>query len=226
MVLFGPVHLTILAIIFALAFVLAQACRASILPRLDVRLMLGYALAGNELIWWVFRYSHEGFDFHRNLPLQLCDITVWMTVAACLKVTPWVVEFDYFAGMAGAGMALLTPDLWSPWPSYPAIYFFIAHGGIVIGICVLVFGGIAPLRPGAMFHAFAGLFIYAELVGGFDYVFHTNYMYLCARPASFSVLDEFGPWPVYLFQAAGLTLVIFLLLWLPTRRDTYYRYIA
>ena len=35
-----------------------------------------------------------------------------MTVAACLTLKPWIVEFDYFAGMAGAGMALLTPDLW------------------------------------------------------------------------------------------------------------------
>jgi hypothetical integral membrane protein (TIGR02206 family) len=224
MVLFGPLHVTILVIISTLAVVLAVACRTNILPPLDVRLMLGFALAGNELLWWVFRYSHEGFNFPRNLPLQLCDVTVWMTVAACLKATPWVVEIDYFIGMAGAGMALLTPDLWSPWPSYPAIYFFLAHGGIVIGIAVLVFGGIVPLRPGAVWRSFGGLVVYAALVGAFNYIFHTNYMYLCTRPASASVLDAFGPWPVYLIQAAGLTLLIFFLLWLPTRRDTHYRY--
>ena len=224
MVLFGPVHLTILAIIATLAFVLALACRGGILPPDAVRLTLGIALAANELVWWWFRYSHEGFDFPRNLPLQLCDVTVWMTVAACLTLTPWVVEFDYFAGIAGAGMALLTPDLWSPWPSYPATYFFVAHGGIVIGIGVVVFGGIAPLRPGAVWRAFGGLVIYAGLVGAFNYRFHTNYMYLCTRPASVSVLDSLGPWPVYLVEGAGLTLVIYFFLWLPTRRDTYHQY--
>ena len=77
-------------------------------------------------------------------------------MVACLTLTPWVVEFDYFAGMAGAGMALITPDLWSPWPSLSRwrLISSVAHGGIVIGIGVVVFGGIAPLRPGAVWRAF------------------------------------------------------------------------
>lgn len=220
MPLFGTTHLALLAAIAAAAALLAWGCRARRLPPRIVRFALGIALAVNELIWWAFRYSHEGFDFPRNLPLQLCDVTVWMTVVACLTLSPWVVEFDYFVGIAGAGMALLTPDLWTPWPSYPAIYFFLAHGGIVIGIATVVFGGIAPLRPGAVWRAFGGVLAYAALLGAFNAIFHTNYMYLCTRPASASVLDAFGPWPVYLIQAAGLTLGLFFLLWLPTRRDT------
>jgi len=54
-------------------------------------------------------------------------------------------------------MALLTPDLWEPWPRYPAIYFFVAHGGIVVGIAVLVLGRLAPLRQGAVWRAFGML---------------------------------------------------------------------
>jgi hypothetical integral membrane protein (TIGR02206 family) len=210
----------LLAGIAAFTVLLAWACRTSRLPPRPIRITLGLALAANELIWWLYRYSHEGFHFPRNLPLQLCDITVWMTVIACLTLKPWVVEFGYFAGMAGAGMALLTPDLWTPWPSYPAIYFFLSHGGIVAGIAVLVFGGIAPLRPGAVWRAYGGLLGYAAIVGAFNALFHTNYMYLCTRPKSASVLDAFGPWPVYLVQAAGLALLLYFLLWLPTRSQT------
>jgi hypothetical protein len=33
---------------------------------------------------------------------------VWSTVWACIKPVPIVVEFVYFVGLAGAGMALLT----------------------------------------------------------------------------------------------------------------------
>ncbi len=178
-----------------------------------VRLIIGSALALNEFGWWFFRYSHEGIHA-RNLPLQLCDITCWATVVACFTLAPRVVEFDYFAGLAGAGMALLTPDLWSPWPSYPAIAFFISHGGIVIGISVLIFGRVATLSKGAVWRAFAMLLAYAALAGIFNAVFGTNHMYLCAKPANASPLDAFGPWPAYLGAAAVAAIALFWMLWL------------
>lgn len=220
MPLFGPVHLALLSTIAVIGAILIGACRTQRISKNSLRVSIGVLLAVNELIWWAYRYSHEGFHFPRNLPLQLCDVTVWMTVIACLTLAPWAVEFDYFAGIAGAGMSLLMPDLWTPWPSYPAIYFFIAHGGIVIGIAVVVFGGISRLRPGALWRGFGGLIVYALVVGAFNAIFHTNYMYLCTRPASASLLDAFGPWPMYLIAGALLALAIFTLLWLPVRRQT------
>ncbi len=188
------------------------------MPARAVRLAFGYALAANEIIWWIFRYSHEGFRFPENLPFQLCDVTVWSTVLACLTLRPWLIEFSYFAGLAGAGMAVLTPDLWSPWPSYPAIYFFLAHGGIVVGIVVLVFGGIAPLRAGAVWRAFGMLLTYVTFLAIFDGVFGTNYMYLCRKPKSETLLTILGPWPVYLAAGMAIALALFWLLWLPVRR--------
>ena len=114
-------------------------------------------------------------------------------------------------------MALLTPDLWEPWPSYPAIYFFVAHGGIVVGIAILVLGEICPLQPGAVWRAFGMLLGYAALVGVFNAVFGTNYVYLCRKPANPSLLDLLGPWPVYLLGGAAAGLALFWLVWLPVR---------
>jgi hypothetical integral membrane protein (TIGR02206 family) len=215
---FGLVHLTWLGAIVAAGIGLATLCRAHPHLARPIRLSLGILLGLNELIWWVFRYSHEGFRFPYNLPLQLCDVTVWATVIACLTLAPKAVEFDYFAGIAGAGMALLTPDLWTPWPSYPAVYFFLAHGGIVLGIAVLVFGKVVRLRAGAPWRAFGMLVAYAAAVGIFNAVFKTNYMYLCTKPGNASLLDSFGPWPGYLGVTAVVALVLFWLLWLPVSR--------
>ncbi len=217
MTLFGPLHLSLLAAIAALCVALAWVCRRAPGAVRPLRYGLGLALAANELGWWVFRYSHEGFRFPRNLPLQLCDVTVWATVVACLTLAPRIVEFDYFAGIAGAGMALITPDLWTPWPSYPAFYFFLAHGGIVAGISMLVFGRVVALKPGAVWRAFAMLVGFALVIGSFNAIFRTNYMYLCMKPGNASLLDSFGPWPGYLVVTAGVALGLFWLLWLPVR---------
>lgn len=217
MQLFGPLHLSLLAITAVIAWVLAVLCRRRPARARAVRLSIGYGLGVNELIWWGFRYSHEGFRFPVNLPLQLCDATVWAAVIACITLAPAIVEFAYFAGIAGAGMALVTPDLWSPWPTYPAIYFFLAHGGIVIGVVVLVFGGVVRLRENAVWRAFGLLLGYAAVVGAFNAIFGTNYMYLCKKPGNASLLDQLGPWPVYLAGGAGVALALFWLLWIPAR---------
>jgi hypothetical integral membrane protein (TIGR02206 family) len=214
--LFGPLHFALLAAVAAAAVALPWLCRRGVVPARAARLATGWALLLNELGWWVFRYRHEGVHLH-NLPLQLCDLTVWLSVLACLTARPAIVEFAYFAGVAGAGMALLTPDLWSPWPSYPAIYFFLAHGGIVVAVSLMAFGGMVRFRPGAVWRAFGLLLAYAVLVGAFNAAFGSNYMYLCRKPASETLLDPLGPWPWYLLPAAALGLAFFWLLWLPVR---------
>lgn len=219
MTLFGPLHLVLLAAIAAGAVALPWFCRRGAVNKHAARLAVGCALLLNELGWWAFRYSHEGVHL-QNLPLQLCDLTVWLSVLACLTARPAIVEFAYLAGMTGAGMALLTPDVWSPWPTYPAIYFFAAHGGIVIAVALMAFGGIVRFREGAVWRSFGLLMAYAVLVGAFNAAFGSNYMYLCRKPASTTLLDKLGPWPWYLIPAAALGLGFFWLLWLPVRSNS------
>ena len=45
---------------------------------------MGWGLVLNELVWWIWRYSREGLHA-RNLPLQLCDLSVWLAALACLR---------------------------------------------------------------------------------------------------------------------------------------------
>jgi hypothetical integral membrane protein (TIGR02206 family) len=206
--LFGPLHLALIGVIAACCIALSVLCRRKLVSTRAVCLAIGWGLVINELIWWAFRYSHEGLHLW-NLPLQLCDATLWMSALACLTCWPRVVEFTYFGGLAGAGMAILTPDLWSPWPSYPAIYFFIAHGLIVLAVSVLVFGRIAPLAPGAMWRAFGMLLGYTAVVGAVNAIAGTNFMYLCRKPKGASLLDSLGPWPVYLIAGAAVALALF-----------------
>lgn len=216
MKLFGPLHLELLLAIVVFALTLVILCRRGVLSARATCLTLGSALAINEIVWWISRYSREGIHAG-NLPLQLCDAAVWMAVLACLTGAPALAEFTWFAGIAGAGMALLTPDLAAPWPQWPAIYFFLAHGGVVIAAALLAFSGVIRFEPRSVWRPFGMLLAYAAFAGCVDAIIHSNYMYLRSKPASASVLDMVGPWPWYIVSGAAIGLALFWLLWLPVR---------
>jgi hypothetical integral membrane protein (TIGR02206 family) len=217
MKMFGMAHLAILAGIAVLAAVLLWASVLDRAAARAVRWALGISLIVNELVWYGFRYSQEGFRFPEGLPLELCDLVVWLTALACLRLNTSATEFIYFAGMGGSVMALLTPDLWAPLFSYPTFYFFAGHGLVVIAAIVLVFGREVRMRRGCVWRVFAWLNLYAAAIGIFDLYFYTNYFYLCDKPAGSSILDWFGPWPVYIGVAELFALALFGIIWLPVR---------
>lgn len=215
--LFGPIHFLILASVPALAIILSMASRHSRASAQWTRRTCGSLLALNELAWYAYRLHFEGFRFPEGLPFQLCDLTLWLTVFALFTLKPFAFETAYFGGLGGSGMALLTPDLWAPLASYPTIYFFLAHGMVIACLLMLLWSQQAKPRPGSPWMVFAALNAYAALIAVFNAIFNTNYMYLCSKPASASIIDFLGPWPVYLFGCEAIALAVFWLLWLPIR---------
>jgi hypothetical integral membrane protein (TIGR02206 family) len=217
---FQLTHLAIIAAIPAFAGALAGLTRGRPASASAAARLLGALLVLNELVWYLYRYSHEGLHFPAGLPLQLCDVAVWVAALAALWRTRRAALFDvvWYWGIAGAGMAVLTPDLWAPFPSYPSLYFFAAHGGVVAIVLFLVWSKQAAPRPGSWWKAFLAVNGYAGAVGAFNATFRTNYLYLCNKPAHASLLDLLGPWPVYLLAVEPVVLLLFWLLWMPFRR--------
>ncbi|MBI3578764.1 MAG: TIGR02206 family membrane protein [Ignavibacteriales bacterium] len=218
--LFGVVHLLILAAIPLIAGALVWLARHDEKTALQIRLGLGILITFNELIWYGYVLRQGWASFPYGLPLNLCDVALWLTVAALLTLKPAVVELAYFWGIAGSGMAILTPDLGVSLPSYPAIQFFTAHGGVIIALLYMAWKKLSKPRVGSWLRAFMFLNCYAAAIALFNIAFKTNYFYLCEKPASASLLDYMGPWPVYIIVGELFALGIFALLYVPFRKAT------
>jgi hypothetical integral membrane protein (TIGR02206 family) len=218
-VLFGADHLGALLVTALLAVALTALVRrgprapAALAVRLGLALALFAATAGTLVRW----SRDVPLTVWELLPLHLCDLLILVAIAALLTLQPLLCELLYFWGCAGTLLAILTPDVRVGFPDWRFVSFFALHG-LVVMAAVTVAGGFGRYpRPGAAWRVFLVTNAYAVLVGTVNAVFHTNYLYLCAKPGARTLLDWLGPWPVYLLAADGLALVLFLLLDLPFR---------
>jgi hypothetical integral membrane protein (TIGR02206 family) len=217
--LFGPMHLAILAAVPLISAILAWLDRSAPVNRERLRPLLAAALVVNSGIWYGYLAYRGWLQFPESLPLELCDATLFVTVVALITRNALSFDLAYYAALAGTTMALLTPDLWEPFPSFSTVQFFVAHGLVVVAVLYLVWSRRARPRPGSVWRAMLGVNIFAAVAGSFNLIFGTNYMYLGGKPQNPSLLDFLGPWPWYLATCEVLALVLFSLLYLPFRKE-------
>jgi len=216
--LFGPAHLFILGAVPAFAGVLA-AIQRRLTPRVKgLRIGLAIALLVDSAVYYGFLIWHGQLTYPDHLPLELCDTSLCLVIVALLSLNKTVFDLAYYGALAGATMALLTPNLWEPFPSFGTVQFFVAHGLIVAGALFLAWSKLSRPRTGSVGRAMLGVNIFAAFVGAFDFIYKTDYMYLRAKPPNASLLDFLGPWPWYIVAAEGVALIVFLLLYLPFRQ--------
>lgn len=217
--LLGVTHLAILGAIVLLAALLAAVERRLSHGGKGLRLGLACAILLDTIGWYGYLAWHGQFIFPAQLPLELCDVTLYLTVIALFTLSPAVFDVAYYCALAGTSMALLTPDLWENFPSVSTVQFFVAHGLVVAAVLYLVWSRLARPRRGSVARAMLAVNLLAAFDGAFDWIFKTNYMYLRAKPANASLLDLLGPWPWYIAATEGVAFCLFLLLYLPFRQS-------
>jgi hypothetical integral membrane protein (TIGR02206 family) len=213
--LFGPIHLVILSCVAGLPAIFVAWAREAPGLRSRLRIGLAFALLLNSLVWYGDLAARGWLTFPNSLPLELCDVTLILTIIAAFTLSAAVFDLAYYGALAGTSMALLTPDLWEAFPSFSTVQFFIAHGLVVVTVLYLVWSGQARPRPGSIWRALLALNIFAAFTGTFNFILRTNYMYLRAKPENPSLLDYFGPWPWYIAVSELFALALFVLLYLP-----------
>lgn len=154
-----------------------------------------------------------------SLPLALCDVALIVAAIACWWPR-WLlaVELTYFWGLAGTLQAVVTPDLSAGFPQLEFFMFVVGHLGIVIAALFLVVGLRLRPRRGSVARVLTITAAYTAFVGLFNWLTGSNYMYLAAVPRHDSLLSVLGPWPWYILSAAGVAIILLLILDAPFHR--------
>jgi hypothetical integral membrane protein (TIGR02206 family) len=203
---FSTEHLVVLALT-AVAIAIAVTR-----PRLVPRRALAVAIGAAYTVELTVHATDGNWDWGFDLPLHLSDVVAIFAPVALWTAQPLLVEILYFWALTASLQAVITPDLSHTVPSVFFFTYFTTHCGAVVAACLLVFGLRKPIRPGAVRRAFAATLAMAAVAGAGDLITGGNYMYLRAKPAQASLLDDMGPWPLYIVTAAGVALLLFALL--------------
>jgi hypothetical integral membrane protein (TIGR02206 family) len=150
-----------------------------------------------------------------TLPLQLCDLSLFLTIAVLLTKKQLLSELLYYWGLGGATQAMLTPSI-GPYtfPHFVYYQYFISHWAILF-VCVYILA-VEKFRPSrkSVIRTFLITNAYAAFIIPINKLTGGNYLFLSWKPRG-SMLDLLGPWPWYILSLEAVALTLFILMYLP-----------
>ncbi len=175
-----------------------------------------------RLAMFIYLDRELGISYlEHRLPLEICDFSMFLLPIAMYTRNRIVLNYLYAIAMIGAIIANLTPstDYYGHYASFSwqIMFFFIAHGLIVIFVLLPITTGL--FRPDyRTIPKFFGLFAcYCVFVYIINSIIGSNYIYI-NKPAKGTPTVLFDQWfgtPGFLIPFALLFLVIISLFYLP-----------
>ena len=156
-----------------------------------------------------------------SVPLQLTDLATVVAAYALWTQRYWAYALTYYWGLVLSVQALISPVLRGPdFPHYQFLAFYAIHLLVVWAAIYLTWG--RGMRPDWRGYRLAVLVtaVWVAITVTFNAIADTNYGFLNAKPGTASLLDLFGPWPVYVFVAATLVFGVWALMTWPWARRT------
>jgi hypothetical integral membrane protein (TIGR02206 family) len=155
----------------------------------------------------------------RSVPLRLTDLATVAAAYALWSQRHWAYALTYYWGLVLSAQALISPVLKSPdFPHYEFLAFWAIHLLVVWAAIYLTWG--RGMRP--QWRSFritvAVTAVWAAITFTFNMIAGTNYSFFNEKPDSASLLDYLGPWPVYIFTASALIVLVWALMTWPWER--------
>ncbi len=180
-----------------------------------IRYTLATLLILQEISLSVWRIYCGTWRMGTSLPLHLCGAAIVLGAIMLVNKNYRFYELVYFWGLGGAIQALLQPDIIYPFPHYRFIQFFVSHGLIVTASLYSTFSFNFRPQFRSILRVFVVTNIYLVFIALFNYIFDGNYLFICHKPETASLIDFFGPWPWYVLVLEVVAFVSFFIYYLP-----------
>lgn len=218
-VLFGNTHILTMILIISIAVFLPKIYKTK---SQESKALMSKIIAGiifAHIITSPYKdlYLLENpYSWKEVLPFHMCDLSEICIVWFLLGGPKILYNCAFFWGLAGATMAIITPDLLYIDLDY--LYFMIGHGMIIVGV---MYATIAlnnrPYAKDVFSVILITLFILLPITYLINYFLGepANFWYLMAKPDGASLMDMFPDPPYHLLVTTPIALTLFYLLYLP-----------
>lgn len=215
---YGPSHWATIAVFVVGAVVLVWFGGRQTQPQSR---LLGRVLGAVTAAIYVamFAYTLVPPSIERSVPLRLTDLATVVGAYALWSQRHWAYVLTYYWGLVLSTQALISPVLKSPdFPHYEFLAFWSIHLLVVWAAIYLTWG--RGMRPHWRDYRLVVVVtaVWAGVTMAFNGIAGTNYGFLNAKPATASLLDLMGPWPVYVVVASALVAGVWALMTWPWER--------
>ncbi len=169
---------------------------------------------------------NQGMDLYREgymqewklgLPLHLCDFSSASIIIYFFTKKREFFLFAFFAGISGAGMAILTPDVTYNFPHIDYIRHMIGHSMILLGVSYAMI--IDNQRPqlGDVHKVLFVLSIFLFLMYPINYLLGSpaNYWYVIEKPPGLNVTGFMRDAPFHMIDIYILAVIVCYSIYLP-----------
>ncbi len=161
----------------------------------------------------------EGYmqEWKLGLPLHLCDFSSASIIIYLLTQKREFFLFAFFAGISGAGMAILTPDVIYSFPHIDYIRHMIGHSMILLGVTYAMIIDNQRPKLGDVHKVLFVLSIFLLLMYPINHFLGdpANYWYVMEKPPGLNVTGFMRDAPFHMIDIYILAVIVCYLIYLP-----------
>ena len=164
-----------------------------------------------------FREGYVLNDWRLGLPLHLCDFSSAAIILYFMTKKRDFFLFAFFAGISGAGMAILTPDVLYAFPDVDYVRHMIGHSMILLGVSYAMIIDIQRPYLRDVHRVLFVLSILLLLMYPINFIIGSpaNYWYVLEKPPGLNVTQFMKEAPYHMIDIYILAVIVCYSIYLP-----------